>query len=507
MNTITLINAHAMIGAPARMSSGPVDIVIRDRLIAEIRPAGARPPEGTVIDAGDRLVTPGMINGHNHSHENFQKGRHENMPLEVWMNLVRPLDPWPMTPRQIYIRTLIGAIEALRTGATTIVDDLNVGPVLDRDHVDAVLQAYEDVGIRALLAPGLFDKPFFDAVPFVQETFPPEMLAEMASKPKTPPDEIMSFMRELVKDRHPASRRVATAISPSAPQRCTEPHLMATRRLADDHDLPIIIHVQETRLQVVTGHLFYDSTMVEYLHRIGFLRPGVSLIHTVWLTPREIELLTESGATAQHNPVGNLSLASGLCPIRPLLEAGVNVSLGTDSCASSFTASMLKTVNAMALMQNIRGDDPADWITAGEAFDAATTGGARALGLDKQLGAIEVGRVADLNTWRLDGIAFTPLGDPLRQLVYCETGSDLDTIIVDGDIVMRDGRLTRIDETAILAEARDTYTELAPRIDAAEAAMADMCHAYRKIYHRCLEHEIAPDTHPTRFHAPDTPTE
>ncbi len=499
MDTITVTNCLALVGVPARVTSEPIDIVIRNRRIAEIRPAGVGPPEGAAIDGTGRLVTPGMINGHNHSHENFQKGRHENMPLEVWMNLVRPLDPWRLTPRQVYVRTLIGAIEALRTGATTLVDDLNVGPVLIPEHVDAVLQAYEDIGIRALLAPGLFDKPFFDAVPFVTETFSTEMLAEMADKPKTPPDEIMAFMRRLVPDRHPASRRVATAISPSAPQRCTEPHLMATRRLADEFDLPIIIHMQETRLQVVTGDLFYGSTMVEYLHRIDFLRPGVSLIHTVWLTPREIDIMAETGATAQHNPIGNLSLGSGLCPVRQLLKAGVNVSLGTDSCASSFTANMLKTVNAMALIQNIRGDEPDEWITAEEAFSAATLGSARALGLGDQLGVIEVGHTADLNVWRLDGIAFTPLSDPLRQLVYCETGSDLDTIIVDGEIVMRDGKLTRIDETAILAEARAAYEELRPAIDAAEAAMSEMCAAYKKIYHRCLGHEIAPDTHPARF--------
>ena len=309
----------------------------------------------------------------------------------------------------------------------------------------------------------------------------------------------MAFVRDLAKERHPKSRRVGTAVSPSAPQRCTEPHLMAVRKLADDFDLPIVIHVHETRLQVVTGQLFYGAPMVEYLHRIGFLRPGVSLIHVVWLNPREIDILAKTGATAQHNPVGNFSLASGLCPVRALLDAGVNVSLGTDSCASSFTISMLKTLNATALTHNIRGDDPEDWLTAGEAFAAATLGGARSLGLGDDLGAIEVGRAADINLWRLDGIAFTPLGDPLRQLVYCENGEDLDAIIIDGEIVMQEGRLALIDEAAILAEARETYQELKPQIDDAEAALAGVMAACRKIYDRCLTHDIAADTYPARF--------
>lgn len=274
---------------------------------------------------------------------------------------------------------------------------------------------------------------------------------------------------------------------------------MSVRRLADDFDLPIVIHVHETRLQVVTGHLFYGAPMVEYLHRIGFLRPGVSLIHVVWLNPREIDILAETGATAQHNPVANLSLASGICPVRALLDAGVNVSLGTDSCASSFTISMLKTLNAAALVHKARGDDPESWLTAVEAFAAATMGGARALGFGDTLGAIEVGRTADITVWRLDGIAFTPLGDPLRQLVYAENGQDLDAVIVDGEIVMRNGRLTRIDEGAVLAEARETYEALKPQIDDAEAELADVMAACRRIYDRCLEHEIAADNYPARL--------
>lgn len=499
MNVTTITNCRGLIGVPARMTSQTVDIVIRGRQIAEIRPAGIAQPEGRIIDGTDRLVTAGLINGHNHSHENFQKGRHENMPLEVWNHLVRPLDPWPMTPRNVYIRTMIGAIEALRTGATTLVDDLIVGPILHREHVHAALQAYEDIGLRALLAPGLNDLATHDTVPFARESMPPDLLRLIESKPKTPPAEIMSFVRDLAKDRHPKSRRVGIAISPSAPQRCTQPHLLAVRRLADDFDLPIIVHVHETRLQVVTGHLFYGCTMIEYLERIGFLRPGVSLIHAVWLTPRDVDLLAASDATVQHNPVSNLSLGSGICPVRALLQAGVNVSLGTDSCASSFTASMLKTLNAAALVNNIRGADPNDWITANEAFSAATIGGARALGFGDSLGAVEVGRTADLTLWRLDSIAFTPPGDPLRQLVYCETGSGLDAVLVDGELVMEQGKFVRIDEGAILQEARDTYAELRPLIDEEETKLKPVQDTYRKIYHRCLEHEISADTYPARL--------
>ncbi|MFW5834050.1 MAG: amidohydrolase family protein, partial [Pseudomonadota bacterium] len=366
MTRRTIVNALALVESPPRASETPVDIVLDGARIADVRPAGMQPPEGGVIDAAGLLVTPGLINGHTHSHETFAKGRYENLPLEVWMNFVRPPDAVPFTARQVYLRTLLSAIEALRTGTTTIVDDLNISPVLIPEHVQAVLQAYEDAGIRALVAPGLFDLPFFKAVPFVEETFPPDLLAELTGKPRSTPEDLLAYVTPLLKERHPHATRVGMAISPSAPQRCSEPFLRRLRRLADDHDLPIIIHVQETRLQVVTGELFYGSTMIEYLDRVEFLRPGVSLIHGVWLNPREIDILARTGATLQHNPTSNFSLGSGLCPVRELLEAGVNVSLGTDACGSSFTVSMLKAVNNTALVQKIRGADPDRWITAAE---------------------------------------------------------------------------------------------------------------------------------------------
>ena len=499
MAPITLVNCRTIRETETPSPPDPVDIVIRDKRIADIRPTGAAAPEGTVIDGQNRLVCPGWINGHNHSHENFQKGHHENMPLEVWNHLVRPLVPWPMTARDVYLRTLIGAIEALRTGTTTLVDDLIVGPVLDRTHVQAAFQAYEDIGIRALLAPGLNDLADYDTVPYARDAMPPGILKMMQDMKKTPPAEIMAFVRELAQERHPASERVAIAISPSAPQRCSREQLLATRRLADDFNLPIIIHVHETRLQAVTGQLFYGKTMVEYLNDLDFLRPGVSLIHGVWLTPHDIDILAETGATVQHNPVGNFSLGSGLCPVRALLSAGVNVSLGTDSCASSFTISMLKTVNAAALAHNIRGREPDTWITAREAFDSATYAGARSLGLDSEVGRLAVGQRADLTLWRLDSIAFTPLGNPLRQLVYGEVGSSLDTVLVDGEIAMQNSQLIHIDEAAILAEAQSTYERLRPLIVAEEEKLRPVQEAYKKIYHRYLDHAVPDDTYPARF--------
>lgn len=278
---------------------------------------------------------------------------------------------------------------------------------------------------------------------------------------------------------------------------------MRLRRIADEADLPIIIHVQETRLQVVTGNLFFGRTMIEHLDKLEFLRPGVSLVHGVWLNPREIDILARSGATVQHNPTSNMSLGSGLCPVRELLQAGVNVSLGTDACGSSFSISMLKALNNAALVQNLRTPKHEQWISAKEAWTAATAGGAKALGLGKRIGVLEPGMVADLTGYRLSSYAFRPLNDPLRQLVYAEGGQDLALVIVDGEVVMKDGRITRFNEGALLDEIADAHERLRPHLDEADDSVERMREPYEKIYRRCLAHPIAEDTHPAMFNAPN----
>src|SRR5262245_36284965 len=281
MGEITLTGCSALLGADTRYERGPLDVVISGECIAAVRRTGQQPPQGETIDARTRLVVAGLINGHHHSHEHYYKGRAENQPLELWMNSVRPLDPIPYTARQVYLRTLIGAIEALRSGTTTIVDDMNASPVLIPEHVEAAFQAYEDIGIRALVGITLFDRPFFRAMPFVEEEFPPELLRSLDGKPRSAPEEYLEFARHLARTRHPAASRVGYIAAPSAPQRCTEGFLAKVRALADEHDVPVIMHVQETRLQVVTGQLFYGAPMVEYLERVGFLGPKTSLIHCV----------------------------------------------------------------------------------------------------------------------------------------------------------------------------------------------------------------------------------
>lgn len=494
----TLVNCHALLGENARPSPGPVDIVIDGSRIREIRPSGSKSPEGAQTDMSRRLVTAGLINGHYHSSEGYYKGRKDNLPLELWFNYVRPLKPIDFTPREIYLRTMIGAIEAVHSGTTTISDDVNVSPRLRPDHVAAVFQAYEDIGIRAMVAPTLFDRPFFRAVPFVDEEFPKDLLKELDTTPMYTPAELLGFVRGLARDHHPKEHRVGYMPAPSAPQRCTREFLLDVRRMADEFDLPVMMHVQETRLQVVTGQLWWGCTPLEYLHRIGFMKPNTQFIHGIWLTPREIDILAETGVTVMHNPGSNLKVGSGLAPIRALLDAGVNVSMGTDGCGSIEGTDMQNALYLGGLLHKLRGDHTT-WVGATESFHAATVGGAKALGRARDLGAIEVGRIADLTAYRLDSIPFTPLNDPVDQLVLSATRGEVDMVMVDGEVIKKDGKLTRIDEDRILREIQQAHARIAPLIAESERDVERMLAPYERIYRRCQDIEISPDTYPARF--------
>jgi guanine deaminase len=494
-----LRNATALLGDGLAHDPRPLDVLVEGDRILAIEAAGSISQADAVVDLAGRLLVPGLVNGHQHSHEHFQRGRTENLPLELWMHLVRTRIPVPLTPRQVYLRTLIGAIESLRTGCTALVDDTALGAAINRDNIDAALAAYDDVGIRALVGFAMMDKPIVDNFPFVQAHFPPELAAELRAAPRPAPDDCLALVRDLARERHPQQRRVGVLVSASAPQRCTTPFLMQVRALADDLALPVITHVQETRLQVVTGQQFYGVPIVEYLDRIGFLKPATSLIHAVWLNPREIDALARSGATAQHNPWSNMLLGSGVQPVRELLDAGVNVSLGSDGSCSTVTVNMLNVLGSAAAVSKLRGDDFGRWLSAREALQAGTLAGGRALGYGEALGSLRIGAIADLVAYRTDTVTFTPLNDAVRQLVYAERGAGLDFSMVAGEIAIRGGRLTRIDEAAILREIEAEFRGLADRYAHAEASMSPVLAAVEAIYRRSLAVAIPADTYPARL--------
>jgi len=482
---LVLASAHE----PAAVNT---DILIRQGKIIAVGHGLNVASDTRVIDASGLLLAPGLINGHFHSHEHFHKGRFDNLPLELWMHFVRPpIAPPALTPKQVYLRTMIGAIEALRTGTTFVVDDVNHAPHFSRDCIQAVFQAYEDIGLRALVSVSLYDLPFYRSVPFFDQEMPEALRSQLDAQPSPNGHDLLELIQELA-DTYPSQQRVGFIVAPSAPQRCSDAFLVQLSQFADQRNLPMILHLLETRLQAVTGGILYGCSMVEHLAELGILSPRLALQHCVWLTQQDIHLLAQAGASAVYNPLSNCKLGSGRMAVRRFLDAGVNVALASDGCGSRDSLNMLSVVQATALFNKSPTESPEQWISAAEAFALGTEGGAKAFGRQEELGQIKPGYCADLVGYRLSKMPFVPLNDPLRQLVYAETGASVDLVVIDGVEVMQDGHLTQVNEAEIINQIIATHQEILPSLQQSEATVQAFLPFYRRIYDRCQSEAIDP---------------
>ncbi|MGW3623002.1 amidohydrolase family protein [Streptomyces sp. NPDC000880] len=444
-------------------------------------------PDGTtVVDATDRLLMPGLVNAHVHSWEALFKGRYDNLPLELWMLLAYPiLGLEPMPERLVYLRTLLVGMESLRSGTTCLLDDVIEMPTQSMDALDAVFRGYEDIGIRANCSGNIVNRRYIDTLPFVDEVLPPDLLAAARETTPRTTDEYLEFSKEALARYDGRAGRLRYVIAPSGPQRCTDDLLVAADELSKQHDTTLHIHVLETKIQAVTGREFYGSTLVAHLDRLGVLSDRATLAHGIWLTDDDIARLGESGASVAHNPLSNLKLGSGIAAWRALLDAGVNIGLGSDGLSTNDSARMLDVVKSAALLHKVSHPDYRTWPTADEVLWAATRGGARSARLTDEVGAIEPGRKADFVVFDLRSVNFTPLNDVPSQLVYVENGDSIREVWVNGDVVVRDGRCLLIDEEAVLAELRELAAKYMERFAAVEQANQVFEPYVAQIYQRC----------------------
>lgn len=434
------------------------------------RLAAAAPEGGERVDCSRRLVVPGMVNAHNHSNENWFRGRWDNLPLEPWMLFSYPALAAPsQSPDEIYLRTLVGALEQLRSGATCVVDFLYELDGFTTESLEAVVRAYRDAGLRALIALGIGDRAYHETV-ILEQGLVSRELVERLERDRPPTwEEWERFCRDAVERFHRPDEGISIGLGPSGPQRCTDELLAGCAALADELDLVIHIHVLETRMQAVSGQRMYGRTLVEHMDAIGFLSPRVNFAHGIWLTPGDIGLVRDRGVTIAHNPASNLKLGSGLAAVPRLLAEGVNVALGTDGMSSNDGLDMFASLKLASLVHKLWGVDYEQWLGAKEAWQLATMGGAVAAGDAAGLGCIEPGRRADLVLLDLDSHVFTPLNDPLRQLAFGSSTLAVDSVLVGGEWSVRDARAARVHEADALARARETGAEIAGRFDEAFA--------------------------------------
>jgi 5-methylthioadenosine/S-adenosylhomocysteine deaminase len=344
----------------------------------------------------------------------------------------------------------------------------------------AAIQAMRDLGLRHVASLTLSDKNYEETIPLgnAPAQLGDEIKRMSASEAKATHawiDECEAFIEAF----HAPDELTTACPGPSAVQRCTDELLTLAAELARKKNLPMHVHLAETKAQAVVGRQIYDTSLLKHLDAIGVLGSNVSLAHSIWVEEGDCELFARRGATAVHNPASNLRIGSGLAPVKQYLAAGVNVGLGTDGSASNDGQNMFDAVRLAALIHNQAGSDFNQWVTPAQALAMATRNGARAFGIDA--GMLAPGKLADIVLLRRDTAAFTPLNGVLAQLVFCENGSSVDTVLVNGEVVVQDGRLTKVDGMEVLRLAEQARQRLDPSIQrelatakTMEASLSDM---------------------------------
>jgi cytosine/adenosine deaminase-related metal-dependent hydrolase len=403
------------------------DIRIEAGTITSVGDSGSADCE--VIDAEGMIAMPGLINAHTHSGQHLDRGVAPNLPLDLWLLWTVYGGP-PLDPDDSYTLAAVGGLEMLETGCTAVLDHPWIPLDGFDDHVEAVASAYADLGIRAGLAPMIQDRDIFESMSFGDDAAPPP-LAEAVD-----PAALTAAMERFLVAWQDAPRLVPL-VGPSAPQRCSDELMHLLADLALTHGVGFHTHVLETRTQVVATRARYGRSVVEVLHELGLLTPSTSLAHCVWMDADEYAIVRDAGATIVHNPVSNLRCGSGLLPLAGLLAEGVSIALGADGAASNDNQNMFEAMKIAALVHSLTSDYRA-WPTATDIWRLCLHGGASALG--RAIGRIEAGAAADIVL--LDGARHCADDHDslVRSLVFAEHGSSVDTVIVDGDPVVRDGR-------------------------------------------------------------------
>src|SRR6266404_2173554 len=265
------------------------DLLIRDGIIERIAPQIAADDGVEVVDAAGKLVAPGFVNAHYHSHDVMAKGLFEEMPFDIWMLHSNPASYGRRSHEEVRVRTLIGAAESLRNGITTIQDFLTVVPP-DEAYVDTVLSAYEEAGIRVVFAIAARDRAALDIAPFIPNNLPDSIKKRLAGQDRSARDELDFVSNQIRRLGKTPTKLQTWALAPSAPQRCSAELLEGIAALSREHGLPVLTHVYETRVQAAAAHMGSDPSvsLFDVLAHAGLMNDRLGVVHGVWLSPRNI---------------------------------------------------------------------------------------------------------------------------------------------------------------------------------------------------------------------------
>lgn len=421
---------------PARRIIERGSILIRDDRIAKISTADAEIRAwraGSTIDARDKVVMPGLVDLHFHTY--LTRGVSDDLPLDTWLSKIIYPKIRQITPDEVYVGALMSYCESIKSG-TTCVNDMY-------KHMTRAADAAEEIGIRATLSGLVADES--------------ECL------------ETIENNERLVREKHGrAGGRIRAFIGVEWVPIASRELMLRARELADRYGVGIHTHLHESRSELELSQARHGKRPIELAYETGVLGPDCIAAHCVCLTNDEIALLKRTGTHVSHNPVSNAKLGCGVAPVPELLSAGVNVGLGHDGATCNNTRDLFEVMKWAALVHRAHRAD-ASLMSAGQVLEMATLNGARALGLADSIGSVEEGKKADLILLRLDSPHLTPLilgphSNLLSHLAYSAHGDDVDTVIIDGRLVMKERRLLTIDEPKLVAEVNEKGRKLISRL-------------------------------------------
>ncbi len=405
------------------------DVAVENGVIKGAGPAGwaGNWAADKIIDAAGKAVLPGLVNTHTHAAMTLLRSYADDLQLMDWLeNKIWPAEA-KLTAEDVYWGTMLANLEMIKSGTTTFADMYFFMP--------EVAKAVEECGLRAVLSRGMVG------------------VAPNATQAQ---DESRSFIETWHKQ---AGGRITVQLGPHAPYTCPPDYLAKVMDLAAAYKVGIHIHLAETRHEVETCLKDYGKTPIKLMHDLGLFKHQVLAAHCVHLSDEEIDILAANKAGIAHNPGSNMKLASGVAPVARLLAKGVTVGLGTDGAASNNNLDMMEEVRLAALLQKVHTADPTA-VPAMQALQMATVLGAKALGLHEQIGTLAPGKRADLIIFNLKAPHLTPKHDLASLLVYAASDADIETVMIDGKIVMENRRLLTLDEEKIMWHAQKCAARL-----------------------------------------------
>lgn len=429
------------------------DIQISSGRVSALVPTGSAEPvaSGLVIDGAGGHVIPGLVNTHTHLHQVLLRGVAEGEPLIRWLRYVAE-GTVALTPEQAYLATAVAAVEALRSGTTALVE--HMWPIPSTDVHEAIIRALNEAGIRAVLCRGVADRPD----PTRRWGFEPRLMQPM--------DETLAHIDELMAAT--ADTRITLGAAVPNPRSLTPEGMATVRAFAQDRGLPVSIHLLETLTDEQMTQEHAGVGAVAYLRDAGFLWDRLLAVHCVMLDDQGQAALAEHGVAISYNPISNMRLGSGIAPIPDMLAAGLRVGLGVDGAASNDRQDALEALRFGSYLQRA-ARQRSDLLGFAQMLAMATTGANAVVGLEDRPDGVVRGMQADLVLLRFDrDLACLPVLDPGATLLTTGSNRIVDTVLVDGQVVLSDGRSVFLDERdlgARIQSAAPNLADLLPAVD------------------------------------------